>query len=605
MPKLNWLKIVPTAALILIVVLGFNPLLKFGLEKAGDAAFGARTEIGRFSLNLFTGRLKIDNLSVANKRAPMTNLFEVSRIRFGLETEQLFYKRTNIPAVTIDHILLGTPRKKSGALPAKPPRTKPPLDLNKMARNLDMNPAAVQNAFTVAPPKTPAEGARIQKENTRILSEAQKQIAAYDVNKELAALNLQELNGLSLSSAEDLQKLQTLLAEKQKGLNAIAAAVEANRAAGDKALRETQKNLAELDRIRRADIDNLLGVFNLANYDLSVIGRELLGPKINNWIDTGLEYWTLAQKYMPPKKDPPPKKERFRGTTIVFPNNKTRPRFWLGRLGLSGVSGQGTSNELAYHGYISDIASEQYLIGRPTVLDGRPTVLDIQGAYAQRPNSHLAIKGIFDRRNTADDSLSFTLSGFDLAEQQFWSTDTIPLEITGGLGIIAADVQLTDGNLSGKISFVGRDMRYKPLSSDGVSKLVAEAIAGVNELRVDIALSGKLDAPNIRLLTNLDAVIKARLEKEISAQLEHAKAQLLAEYDKAVGDAQAAADKALQEQTAALQNSLTAQTAALEAEKDKLSALQKELEKQANSQIDAAKKQAEDALKKALPGLKF
>jgi hypothetical protein len=88
---LNWKKLLPALALILVVVLGFNPLLKFGLEKAGAAAFGAKTEIDGFLLNPLTGRLSIKHLQVANKNAPFTNLFEVGRFSLGIDPEQALY----------------------------------------------------------------------------------------------------------------------------------------------------------------------------------------------------------------------------------------------------------------------------------------------------------------------------------------------------------------------------------------------------------------------------------------------------------------------------------------------------------------------------------
>ncbi|GBR77011.1 TIGR03545 family protein [Candidatus Termititenax persephonae] len=606
---LNWKKIVPVAALILVIVWGFNPLLKLGLEKAGNAAFGAKTEIGSFSLNLFTGHLRIGNLCVANKNAPLTNLFAVARVSLGLDPEQLLYKRANIPAVTVDQILLGTPRKTSGALPAQAKKAKvtkasAPFDLDKMTKSLGLNPAALQDALKVTPPQSPAVAAQIQKENDKLLSEAQRQLAARDLSKELAALNLDELGNLSITSAEDLANLRTLLEEKQKGLTALAAAVEANQATADQALKAAQKNLEQLDQARRADLDRLMNTLNLANYDLGAIGRELLGPQINGWLDTGQEYLALAQKYLPPRKTkapPQPKKERLQGVTVVFPNNKTRPRFWLGRLGLSGVGGQGTANELTYSGYVSDLASEQRLIGRPTVVD-------IKGAYTRRPNSRLDIQGIFDRRDTAQDSFRFVLSGFDLAGQKFWDTQAIPLEISGGLGSLEADIRIDDGEVSGKISFLGKNLRYaktRPARSGDLADLLAEAVAGANELQANILLSGSVDAPEIRLTTNLDALIKARLEKEFHGKVEQAQAQLTAEYEKATGYARQEAATALHEYSQAFAVSQARQQAALDAEKAKLTAKQKELTEQIQGQTEAAKKQAEDALKKALPGLKF
>ncbi|MDR2431277.1 MAG: hypothetical protein LBD99_03375, partial [Candidatus Margulisbacteria bacterium] len=261
---INLKKLIPAALLLLLVILGANPLFKLGLEKAGSAAFGAKTEIAGFSLNFLTGRLRLKRLAVANKNAPFANLFEIGQLNLGLDPEQLLYKRVAIESLTIENILLGAPRKTSGALPQKSKKTpeKKPLDLNKLAGDLQINPAAAQNALRVAPPKAGAEAARIQKENELLLNAARKQAEAFDLNKEIAALGLNELGSLNISSAADLQKAQSLLAEKQKGLNKITETLQANQAAAAKALREAQKNLAYLDAAREQDIANLLAALD-------------------------------------------------------------------------------------------------------------------------------------------------------------------------------------------------------------------------------------------------------------------------------------------------------------------------------------------------------
>ncbi|MDR1114081.1 MAG: TIGR03545 family protein [Candidatus Margulisbacteria bacterium] len=603
---LNWKKFLPALALILVVIFGFNPLLKFGLEKAGNAAFGAKTEIAGFSLNPFTGRLDIKRVQVANKNAPFTNLFELGALRLGLDTEQLFYARVNIPQATLDNIRLGTPRAKSGALPVKKkkaPAEKKPLDLNKLTRDLQLDPAAVQRAFQTAPPQASGEAERVQKENAQKLAEAKKHLAAVDVQKELAALNLNELSNLNISSADDLSKLQSLVAEKQKGLQKITDDLAANKAAAESAVKEAQANLEQLNLTAQKDLDNLLGALDLGNYDLGALGKELLGPKINGWLDTGLQYFELAKKYLPPKtakKTKPPKKERFQGQTLVFPNNKTRPRFWLGRLGLSGVSGQGTANELTYSGYLNDLASEQHLIGRPTRIK-------ITGAFTKRAQSLLDIDITLNHLGEGyADVYSLVLSGYDLTGAQFWDEQLIPLKITGGLGRIDAVISVAGDELDGEITLSGKNMRYEKIrGADGAAALVADAMQSAPELTVSIDLTGTLNSPRLWVKTNVDTLIKNRLEKEFGEQLAQAKQQLAAEYEKAIGGARQETEASLKQLEGEISATLAEQQKTLDGEKAKIEQKKKELEDQLNSQTDKIKKQAEDALKDALPNLKF
>jgi len=602
---INLKKTIPATAAILLVVFGFNPLLKWGLEKGGAAAFGAKTEIDGFLLNPFSGNMDIRRIQVANKDAPLTNLFEVGAFRLGLSTEQMFYKRVNIERATIDNLRLGTPRKTSGALPfKKPQKPKEKFDLNKFASDMELRPEAVASAFKTTPPKAGIEAERIQKENTKRLEEVKKLLAATDIQKELDALNLAELSNISISSPEDFQKWQGVFNEKQKGLKKITDTIAANKEAVERVVKAAQVDLEYLQQVNQKDIDNLLGALNIGNYDLGAIGKELLGPKINGYLNTGTQYFALAQKYMPPKKEKAakkPKKERFKGETIVFPNNKTRPRFWLGRLGLSGLSGEGTSNELKYSGYVTDIASEQYLIGRPTVIK-------INGAFTKRIQSSMDIDITLDHRR-ADSfrhNYNFFISGYDLSGAQFWDEQMLPLKITSGLGQIRAAVEITGEAIQGELVLQGRDMRYvKDPQASGAQALVAEAIMSAPELTVRIALAGTVSNPQLRINTNVDALIKARLEKEFGDQVAKVQAQVAAEYAKLSGTAQKDLASALNMQEAELAALLGGQQDALKGGQAILDAKKKELESQANSQVDAVKQQAEDALKKALSGLKL
>lgn len=604
---INLKRIILIAAFILLIVFGFNPLLKLGLEKGGAAAFGAKTEIAGFRLNPFIGNLDIRQLQVANKNAPMTNLFEVGAFRLSLNTEQLFYKRVNIERATIENIRLGTPRKTSGALPGKakkPEKPKEPFDLNKFAQDMELNPDAVAAAFTVAPPQANAETIeRVKQENAQKIADAQKQLAALDVQKELAALNLSELSNLSVSSPDDLKKWQSLFDEKQKGLKKLTASIAANKATAESAIMEARVNLEQLQKTAQQDIDNLLSALDISNYDLGAIGKELLGPKINGWIASGLEYVELAKKHMPPKKtktEKKPKKEHFKGETIVFPNNKTRPRFWIGHTGLSGIAGAG-SNELKYSGVATDIASEQYLVGRPTVIK-------INGAFTQREQSKMDIDITLDQRQA--DALhhlyKFFLSGYDLSGVQFWAEQMVPLNITAGLGQLNAVVEINGEEIHGEIILQGRNLRYaKDAQATGIQALVAEAIMSAPELSIQIELTGRIDDPRIWIKTNVDSLIKARLEKEFGDQAAKAKAQVTAEYEKVVGTAQKDLENNLKQQEKEITALFTAQQEALNSEQAKIEAKKKELEDQAGGQVDAVKKQAEDALKNAIPGIKL
>jgi uncharacterized protein (TIGR03545 family) len=305
---------------------------------------------------------------------------------------------------------------------------------------------------------------------------------------------------------------------------------------------------------------------------------------------------------MPPKKDKenqPPKKERFKGETIVFPNDRTRPRFWIGRMGLSGVNGEGTSNELRYSGFITDISSEQHVTGRPTFVE-------IRGAFTQREQSEMRIDLRLDhRREQINHVYRFFLSGYDLDGAQFWDEQIVPLKITSGLGQIDLVIEISGEEIHGELTLQGVNLRYaKDPEATGIQRLVAEAIMSAPELRVSIGLTGTLRSHRLWINTNVDSLIKARLEREFGDQIANARAQILAEYERVVGDVRAEIEATVRRQENEIASAFAAQQAALENEATRLTARQVEIERaldaEINRQAESIRRQAEEALRQRM-----
>jgi len=62
----------------------FDPLLKRGLIAGGEAAAGAKVEIGSVRSKWLKGTLEIKGVAVADRDEPMKNLVELSRIAFRM-----------------------------------------------------------------------------------------------------------------------------------------------------------------------------------------------------------------------------------------------------------------------------------------------------------------------------------------------------------------------------------------------------------------------------------------------------------------------------------------------------------------------------------------
>lgn len=603
---INWKNLIPRvvilAVLIAAYVLFMGTLIKFAIVKGCEAGFGAKTEIQWLNFSLSKAALSWGGFTIANKKDPWKNLIEIQTINTKLNGEQLFYKRFVMDDMTVAGIRTGTARRTWGGLVKKEPAEKKAgVDFKQLAASLQIDPAkALAKTASVGPLSSKEEYVRVQKENTQKLEAVQNKVDAYDVNKELQAIDLSALQDLDkIKDITQLQQKLKAIDELNQQLKSVKDNYAQTKSLVDGNLKAVQLNLAHLQEVKDQDMAKLLAKLDIGNYDLLTIGRSLLGPKINGWLDMGLGWMSMAKKYMPPKKVKPPKKERFKGLTIVFPNNKTMPRVLIRNIAVSGEQ-VSTADVLAYSGTIKNITSEPALLGKPIIID-------IRGAYKKSPASKLLIAGVLDHtKDTAQDSVDILISGYDLAGAQFWDAETIPLAITGGRGIIKGKIKITGEELNGKLSFIGTQMKFKPttvVAQDSLQAVVMQAIQSAPQLTAEIGLSGSLDAPQIALSTNLDKLIAARLNAVVGEKLNAVKKQLEDQYNKEVG----AATAQINQQAAAATKKVNAQMAeqqkAIEAKQQELVQKKQEIEQHIAAQMSGVTKELKG--KVSIPGLKF
>lgn len=119
-------KLLPLGLFLLVCVGIFGFFLIFGnmivekvLVSSLEGIFGAKAEVSNVRLSLPSSLLKLDRITVANKDAPMYNLFEVEGVKLEFNLLELTRKKVDIEDFTISGIQWGTKRAVSGALPEK------------------------------------------------------------------------------------------------------------------------------------------------------------------------------------------------------------------------------------------------------------------------------------------------------------------------------------------------------------------------------------------------------------------------------------------------------------------------------------------------------
>lgn len=116
------------AAIIILFSLFKNILVKKAVKSGCEAAFGAVCDIGSVSFKPLEGYLSINNLEIADKSSPWTNLVQFDRITSDFDLTLLLQGKFIVEEMSVTGIQTGTARKTDGTLAPKEKKEKKPKE---------------------------------------------------------------------------------------------------------------------------------------------------------------------------------------------------------------------------------------------------------------------------------------------------------------------------------------------------------------------------------------------------------------------------------------------------------------------------------------------
>lgn len=505
--------------------------LKLAIEQFGTAANGARVDVGGLTTRFWRLSLDIRGVAVADADAPMTNLVEIEKIRFKLAPKPLFWRRFIIEEAAVTGVRTGTPRRVSGALPHKGAAAE---------KTKDVADAAVGNLKTAYDPSRLISTSSLtayvylEKERARLTSLAEEWKTRAD-SLDVKALTertqefIKKIQGDTFSGLEGAAKAQKYLKDAKDlraELKTARAAVKDLKTSLSNELARSREVLKEIDRLRREDVQRLVGDVKGA---LSAEGalKGLLGPAWTAKLEKALGLFEKTRKLSGPTEPPPPEpKARFpKGRDIAFPFHHRWPVFHLKHAGFSGI----TPGGLSYTGELRDATSDPVLLGQPAVLT----------ATGSTDKRALDLKGIFDftattpRQNLTGTYTGLPLDGLSLGNLQG------PVALAAGRGGVRADITVTGNALGGRVDLRGDGLTVKhdaPKESDRLTLSLHAVLAGITEASVGVGLGGTLSAPRFSLNSTLDdqlrGALKGALDQEVTRLRADAEKRVAALLDK-------------------------------------------------------------------------
>jgi hypothetical protein len=151
----------------------------------------------------------------------------------------------------------------------------------------------------------------------------------------------------------------------------------------------------------------------------------------------------------------------------------------------------------------------------------------------------------------------------------------LPLRLEPGAGVSALTFVRTGDAVRARWALRAPKVTWRADSAtlatrNALERVAVDVLRGIPELRLDAELAGTIAEPRLRITSNLDQAIAARMRAMLGAEVAKAEARARAEVDKHVTQARALAQAKVAEATAQAQTKLEEGRARLDAARRQL-----------------------------------
>jgi uncharacterized protein (TIGR03545 family) len=579
-----------------------GPLLLFGLllvvlylifaeriarsetESTLSETLGTEVDLASFRIREKDAAVDLGGLQIADPRNPKRNLIEAGTITVDLDPVPLAEKKIVIDELRLSGLRFLTERK-NPARPADPdsPAGKLLRETEQWARDkFNFPKLAIGRIDSAKSLVLNPEQLGSVKAVRALVGAADSTRAAFD--QRLAALQLKPLVDSSTALATRLAQSdprQLGLAGAKSAITDVGQAIDRiKQARTNLADLETtakasfgvlQQGLRDVEAARQHDYEFAKGLLQLPSFDAPDIGASLFGSQSTDYFQQALYYAQIIQRYVPPGLQPwnrpGPKRLRMAGTSVEFPKEKSYPRFLLRKGDIDLAAGAGGENQ--FKAEFGGITSQPELYGHPATLAA-------SGWFAGEHPVGLDL-ALMSRHfgKAPKDSLVAAAHGVDLPAI---SLPGLPFAVHPGRANLALAFSLAGDRIAGAWEVSSNQATWTGDSTHLASASLVEStvwrvVSGLSELRVRAELGGTVSSPTLKVSSNLDDAIAARLRGLVGEELA-----------KGEQKARDAVDHLVDQQVTALRGKVgdlqSQALARLPVEKGQLEEVQKQLETQ-------------------------
>ncbi|MFH1415465.1 MAG: TIGR03545 family protein [Elusimicrobiota bacterium] len=585
---MRWKGFITFIILLSVVILTglffLDDIIEKAVEKAGTAAWGAKVELEAVDLDWSGPAVMITGFKAASRKDEYKNLMDVSEIKLVLVGNALLEKKLVIEEASGKGLIFNTKRDSSGFVTKKSKRgqeekIEPEEREKKWKKKMsswieDVKKRAtekidVESAFN----KDDLESLKAVKKLEDSLSRLKKDysdLSDLDAGETVKLIQdkIAGLKGIKINNIQDIDMARKRIEEASGAIN------EADKLREKAGAKVTQVNASfaqikgsvdEIESARRQDYAAIMEKLKLPSIEVGDIADTLFGTLITEKCRTAIGWIEKIRKYMPPKKEKKPQKQRGKGTDVIFPKAYSYPPFHIREMLLAGTGNDRVSAR--------DITTTPWITAKPVL---------ITAVYG---NMKLDVS--IDRaHDEPGESVSLDYDGFELA---------------GSTGILNVKADIRGDSIDSSIKWKGRGI----LPDNWLEYLRLEDPL----VELTVGVSGSREAPEFTVNSNLDSIISGQLKKELDRKLKEAKNRVNGLLDKEVTGRKKKLESDISSEREQKLAYLNTQKQTVEQKKkeleDEIASRKKEAEdladkkkKEAEALAEQKKKEAEESLKK-------
>jgi uncharacterized protein (TIGR03545 family) len=441
---IRWKFVAPRLAILtllaVVLYLAVPPLVRWSLITSGQAAFGAKVDIGDVQWSPWNGSFVVHDLAVADPERPLLNLFVADCAVFEVEPGSLAKKRFVVSRGVMDGIEFGTPRTSSGALDAATGNGAADVLVKLAGSASDQGQAWLASYWPNLQAKL-EEDLRREFQSVALAEELQRRWpAAYQQYDARVDGLLGRCRKIEAAVREARENPLRNLAELRQ------ATQEIHRLHGDldRLVADLEGLSPQLDRQRQAiwdawaaDRRKLQEGFALDPASAEAVTDYLLEREVAGHISTIVD-WVERVRSLVPAGGSVPEPRRHRGANVLFAGLRVHPDYLVRTLELHGT-GRHAGQPFELTGTITGLTSQPARYGRPTLVK-----------LASRGSAEMQIEAAIDRTGAAPvDRFAIRFPNLRRPELQLGKEGSFALNLSAGRNEVEADFEVGRPRVAG------------------------------------------------------------------------------------------------------------------------------------------------------------